>query len=68
MILGISGCTALLVTGYGVKDSVTNIADMQYDEIQITLSPTLIPIFSAIFAVRTAPPAAGYGIGSPLCV
>ena len=35
MILGISGCTALLVTGYGVKDSVTNIADMQYDEIQI---------------------------------
>lgn len=35
MILGISGCTALLVTGCGVKDSVTNIADMQYDEIQI---------------------------------
>ena len=35
MILGISGCTALLVTGWGIKDSVTNIADMQYDEIQI---------------------------------
>lgn len=35
MILGISGCTALLVTGFGIKDSVTNIADMQYDEIQI---------------------------------
>ncbi|MCM1173709.1 MAG: FtsX-like permease family protein [Blautia sp.] len=35
MILGISGCTALLVTGYGVKDSVMGIADMQYDEIQI---------------------------------
>lgn len=35
MILGISGCTALLVTGFGVKDSVTNVADMQYDEIQI---------------------------------
>ena len=34
MILGISGCTALLLTGYGVKDSVTNVADMQYDEIQ----------------------------------
>lgn len=35
MILGISGCTALLVTGFGLKDSVTNIADMQYDEVQI---------------------------------
>ncbi|MDE6185793.1 MAG: FtsX-like permease family protein, partial [Lachnospiraceae bacterium] len=35
MILGISGCTALLVTGFGVRDSVTNIARMQYDEIQI---------------------------------
>ncbi|MBD5395742.1 MAG: FtsX-like permease family protein [Lachnospiraceae bacterium] len=35
MILGISGCTALLVTGFGIKDSVTNIADMQYDEVQI---------------------------------
>lgn len=35
MILGISGCTGLLVTGFGIKDSVTNIADMQYDEIQI---------------------------------
>lgn len=35
MILGISGCTALLVTGFGIKDSVTNIAEMQYGEIQI---------------------------------
>lgn len=35
MILGISGCTALLVTGFGVKDSVADIAGMQYDEIQI---------------------------------
>ncbi len=35
MILGISGCTALLLTGFGVKDSVTNVADMQYDEIQV---------------------------------
>ena len=34
MILGISGCTALLVTGFGIKDSVTNIAQMQYGEIQ----------------------------------
>ncbi len=35
MILGISGCTALLLTGFGVKDSVTNVADMQYDEVQV---------------------------------
>ncbi len=35
MILGISGCTALLVTGFGIRDSVMNIAEMQYDEIQI---------------------------------
>ena len=34
MILGISGCTALLVTGFGVRDSVMNIADLQYREIQ----------------------------------
>lgn len=35
MVIGISGCTALLVTGFGVKDSVTNIADQQFEEIQI---------------------------------
>lgn len=35
MILGISGCTALLLTGFGIKDSVTNIADMQYERVQI---------------------------------
>ena len=34
MVLGISGCTALLVTGFGVRDSVTSIADQQYEEIQ----------------------------------
>ncbi len=35
MVLGISGCTALLVTGYGVKDSIANVATQQFDEIQI---------------------------------
>ncbi len=34
MILGISGCTALLLTGYGMKDSVAGFAEAQYDEIQ----------------------------------
>lgn len=35
MIIGISGCTALLVTGFGVKDSVADVAKMQYGEIQL---------------------------------
>ena len=33
MVIGISGCTALLVTGFGIKDSVSNIVDYQYGEI-----------------------------------
>ncbi len=33
MVIGISGCTALLVTGFGLKDSVTNVANQQYQEI-----------------------------------
>lgn len=35
MIIGISGCTALLVTGLGLKDSVTGLASQQFEEIQI---------------------------------
>ena len=35
MVLGISGCTALLVAGFGIKDSVADIAGLQFDEIQI---------------------------------
>lgn len=35
MIVGISGCAALLVTGFGVRDSVVNVASQQYTEIQI---------------------------------
>lgn len=33
MILGICGCTALLVTGLGLNDSIKNVVSMQYDEI-----------------------------------
>lgn len=33
MIIGISGCTALLLTGFGIKDSIAGFADMQYGEI-----------------------------------
>lgn len=35
MILGIGGCTALLVTGFGLRDSITTILDSQYDEITL---------------------------------
>lgn len=35
MVVGISGCTALLVTGFGVKDSIADIGVMQYGEIQL---------------------------------
>lgn len=35
MILGISGCTALLVTGFGIRDSIQNVTDYQYGEISL---------------------------------
>lgn len=34
MIIGIGGCTALLVTGFGIKDSIANVAVQQFEEIQ----------------------------------
>ena len=44
MILGISGCTALLFTGFGLRDSISNFADVQYGNIitadaQMTFNP-----------------------------
>ena len=35
MVMGISGCTALLVTGFGIKDSIADVAVQQFEEIQI---------------------------------
>lgn len=32
-VIGISGCTALLLAGFGIKDSIAQIVDIQYDEI-----------------------------------
>ncbi|TLG74166.1 FtsX-like permease family protein [Culicoidibacter larvae] len=32
-IFGVAGCTALLITGFGIKDSLTGIVDKQYGEI-----------------------------------
>ena len=34
MILGVGGCTALLLTGFGIRDSIRHIVDYQYDEIE----------------------------------
>jgi len=33
MVLGIGGCTALLITGFGIRDSIANIAEDQFDNI-----------------------------------
>ena len=33
MVLGIGGCTALIATGFGVRDSVANVADDQFTDI-----------------------------------
>lgn len=36
MVVGIGGCTALLLTGFGLKDSIAGFAEIQYGEIQIS--------------------------------
>jgi putative ABC transport system permease protein len=33
-LLGVSGCTALLLTGFGLKDSIGDIVHLQFDELQ----------------------------------
>ena len=35
MIVGIAGCTALVLTGLGVRDSVVNLAEFQYGDIDV---------------------------------
>ncbi len=35
MIIGIGGCMSLLLTGFGLKDSIAGFADTQFEEIQI---------------------------------
>ena len=34
-LLGISGCTALLLTGFGLRDSVSSLVSLQYDTIHL---------------------------------
>ena len=33
MLVGIGGCTALLLTGFGLGDSIKNIVSFQYEEV-----------------------------------
>jgi putative ABC transport system permease protein len=33
MLVGIGGCTALLVTGFGLRDSIVNVVDYQFREV-----------------------------------
>ena len=33
MMVGIGGCTALLVTGFGLRDSIVNVVDYQFEEV-----------------------------------
>ncbi len=33
-VLGIAGCTALLLTGFGIKDSLNDLIDIQFNKIQ----------------------------------
>lgn len=35
MVLGIGGCTALLLTGYGIKNSIKDVVGFQYGEISL---------------------------------
>lgn len=35
MLVGIGGCTALLVTGFGVKDSIMDIVNIQFEEVTL---------------------------------
>ena len=35
MIIGISGCSALVLTGFGIKDSIAEVTLQQFNEIQI---------------------------------
>ncbi len=35
MVLGISGCAALVLAAFGIKDSIADVMSMQYEEIQI---------------------------------
>lgn len=35
MLVGIGGCTALLVTGFGLRDSIVNVVDFQFEDVTV---------------------------------
>ena len=35
MLVGIGGCTALLVTGFGLRDSIVDVVDFQFEEVTV---------------------------------
>lgn len=35
MLIGIGGCTALLVTGFGLRDSIVNVVDYQFEDVTL---------------------------------
>ena len=35
MLVGIGGCTALLLTGFGLRDSIVNVVDYQFEEVTL---------------------------------
>ena len=35
MMLGIGGCTALLLTGYGLRDSIVNVVNYQFEDVTV---------------------------------
>ena len=35
MLVGIGGCTALLVTGFGLRDSIVNVVDYQFEDVTL---------------------------------
>ncbi len=35
MLVGIGGCTALLVTGFGLRDSIVNVVDFQFENVTL---------------------------------
>lgn len=34
-VIGVAGCAALLITGFGVRDSINSMVDIQFDELQL---------------------------------
>lgn len=60
MILGIGGCFALLLTGAGIRDSITGIVEVQYGRVAhydyaVTVSDELTEEEREVFALETAP-------------